>query len=361
MADKSQRTEQPTPHRIDKARREGQFASSKELLGALQFLAFVFLLARFGPAWLERTLRSTQVLFGKAFRSGLGTSELAGLCRQALAESLVPLLVVGAALVGLSLCSQLAMTRMGFSFKKLAPDLKRLNPASRLREVLRQNTWALAKALVMLPLAALAVWAIARENLGLYLAMPLGGVETSARQLAGSLMGLMWKAAGLFLALGLVDFARERRRYSRDLRMSRQELREEIKELEGNPQIKARIRRMQRELARRQMMREVPQATAVIVNPTHYAVAVRYQFESMAAPLVVAKGRGLLARRIRQIALAHQVPIVENPPLAQALYKTVKVGQEIPVQMYRAVAEILAYIYRLTHGRFQPPAGRREA
>ena len=99
MADKSQRTEQPTPHRIDKARREGQFASSKELLGALQFLAFVFLLARFGPAWLERTLRSTQVLFGKAFRSGLGTSELAGLCRQALAESLVPLLVVGAVMV----------------------------------------------------------------------------------------------------------------------------------------------------------------------------------------------------------------------------------------------------------------------
>jgi flagellar biosynthetic protein FlhB len=210
----------------------------------------------------------------------------------------------------------------------------------------------------MLPLAGLAVWAIAKENLGLYLAMPLGGVQAGARQLGESLMGLMWKAAGLFLVLGVVDLARERRRYHQDLRMSRQELREEVKELEGNPQIKARIRRMQRDLARRQMMKEVPAATAVIVNPTHYAVAVRYRMETMAAPLVVAKGRGILAQRIRQIALDHQVPIVENPPLAQALYKTVKVGQEIPAHLYRAVAEILAYIYRLTNGRFAPQGAR---
>jgi flagellar biosynthetic protein FlhB len=133
--------------------------------------------------------------------------------------------------------------------------------------------------------------------------------------------------------------------------MSKQDIKEEMKDLEGNPQMKARIRRLMRERLRRQMMKEVPKATAVVVNPTHFAVAIRYQVESMAAPVVVAKGKNYLALRIRQKAVEHQVPIIENPPLAQALYRSVEVGQEIPPHLYRAVAEILAYIYKLMNGR----------
>jgi flagellar biosynthesis protein FlhB len=144
---------------------------------------------------------------------------------------------------------------------------------------------------------------------------------------------------------------RSHRRYVADLRMSKQEMRDETKELEGNPQIKARIRRLQRDLLRRQMMKEVQTATAVVVNPTHYAVAIRYRMEVMAAPVVVAKGRNYMALRIREIATEHQVPLIENPPLAQTLYGSVKVGQPIPIHLYRAVAEILAYIYRLKNGR----------
>ena len=140
-------------------------------------------------------------------------------------------------------------------------------------------------------------------------------------------------------------------RYQADLRMSKQEIREEMKDIEGNPQIKARIRRLQRERSRRQMMKDVPTASAVVVNPTHFAVAIRYQMETMAAPICVAKGKNHLALRIRGIALEHDVPIIENPPLAQALYKSVDVGQEIPAHLYRAVAEILAYIFKLMNGR----------
>ena len=151
----------------------------------------------------------------------------------------------------------------------------------------------------------------------------------------------------MFVFVGIVDFFRQSRRFTREIRMTKQEVRDEAKETEGNPQIKMRIRRIQRDMRRRKMMKEVPTATAVIVNPTHYAVAIRYQHESMSTPLVVAKGKNYLAARIRQKAIEHQIPLIENPPLAQALYKSVDVGQEIPPHLYRAVAEILAYIYRL--------------
>ena len=137
----------------------------------------------------------------------------------------------------------------------------------------------------------------------------------------------------------------------RNLRMSKQEIRDEAKEGEANPEVKAKIRRLRRDLLRGKMMRDVPTATAVIVNPTHYAVAIKYDINGVAPPLVVAKGKNYLALRIRQKAIEHEIPIVENPPLAQVLYKSVEVGQEIPAHLYRAVAEVLAYIYRLMGGR----------
>jgi flagellar biosynthetic protein FlhB len=169
--------------------------------------------------------------------------------------------------------------------------------------------------------------------------------------IADSIRLLLWRAAALFVIFGAVSLFRQQRQYEGDLKMSKQELRDESKEMEGNPQIKARIRRLQRDMRRRHMMKDVPKATAVIVNPTHFAVAIQYEMDAMPAPLVVAKGKNFIAARIRQIATEHQIPIVENPPLAQALYKTADVGQEIPPHLYRAVAEILAYVYRLMKGR----------
>jgi flagellar biosynthetic protein FlhB len=153
------------------------------------------------------------------------------------------------------------------------------------------------------------------------------------------------------LLFGVVDLLRARQRFRKELRMSKQEIRDETKETEGNPQMKARIRRIQRERLRHKMMKEVPNATAVIVNPTHYAVALRYSLDSMSTPVVVAKGKNYLAQRIRQRAVESQVPIIENPPLAQALYRSVDVGQEIPAHLYRAVAEILAYVFKLMNSR----------
>lgn len=346
-----QKNEQPTQRRIDKARRDGQYPAAKELVGALQFLSFTAMLAWGAGWWFESIKAAARFLLGRAFAPQFGPGELVGLSAVLLWRVGLPLLLGGAALIVVMLAARLATTRMGLSLKKLSPDFKRLSPLARLKELPRQNLPALVQALVMLPLFGAAVYAIARDHLDIYLALPLAGVQSGVGHVASTLKELFWKAGGVFLAFGLIDLVRQQRRYRKDLRMSKQEIREEMKETEGNPQVKMRLRRLQRDLMRRRMMQEVPKATAVVVNPTHYAVAIRYEMDSMAAPKVVAKGKNYLALRIRQRAMEHQVPIVENPPLAQALYKSVDIGQEIPAHLYRAVAEILAYIYRLMNGR----------
>ena len=183
------------------------------------------------------------------------------------------------------------------------------------------------------------------------MSMPLKSVPVGAALVASSIRTLLWRAAAVFLVFGVVDLFRQKRHYQQTLKMSKQEIRDELKEVEGNPLMKVRIRRLRRDAARRRMMHMIPKAAAVIVNPTHYAVALEYTMGSAGAPRVVAKGKNYLALRIRQRAVEHLVPLVENPPLAQALYKHVEVGQEIPAHFYRAVAEVLAYIFRLMQKR----------
>jgi flagellar biosynthetic protein FlhB len=159
--------------------------------------------------------------------------------------------------------------------------------------------------------------------------------------------GVAWKAGLVFAVWFLFDYLLERLSFERQLRMSRQEIREEAKETEGHPMIRSRVRRLQRQMRKRRMLKDVARATVVVTNPTEYAVALEYRPEEMAAPVVVAKGQRLLALQIKREANWHGIPIIENPPLAQALYRSVEVGQAIPAKLYAAVAEILAFIYRL--------------
>jgi flagellar biosynthesis protein FlhB len=350
MADNGQKTEQPTAKRLEKARKEGQFPAARQFVSAMQFLVFVAVLEAWGGQWLA----GLRLLMRRALAAAFSTqpeAHVVEISRYLLVDLLRLLAPAAGVLLVATLSAQLAATQLGLSLKKLAPDLKRLNPLSRLRELPKQNLPALLRAAVMLPLFGLAVYGIIRDNLFAYMALPFQGVESGFHRICGSFGTLLGKACGVFVVFGAVDLLRQRRRYRKDLRMSKQEIRDEFKETEGNPQMKARIRRIQRDRLRHKMMQQVPKATAVIVNPTHYAVALRYALDSMATPVVVAKGRDYLALRIRQRAMQHQVPIVENPPLAQALYRSVDVGQEIPAHLYRAVAEILAYVYKLMNGR----------
>ena len=334
-----------------KAREEGNFPSARVFVGAVQFLAFVAMLGSWGGTWIVATHQTMAQLLHHAMAPNLDPAFILNLSVELIERTFLPLAVLGCVLIGVTLAAQFMVTRLGVSLKKLAPDPQRLNPAARLRQLPRQNIPALLQALVMLPVFGSAVYSLVRGNFETFLTLPLKSVATGAAQVGASIQTLLWKASFVFLVFGAVDLFRQKRRYQQDLRMTKQEIRDELKEVEGSPLMKQRIRRLRRDMARRRMMHEVPKATAVVVNPTHYAVALKYSMHSAGAPTVVAKGKNYLALRIRQKAIEHQVPLVENPPLAQALYKSVDIGQEIPAQFYRAVAEILAYIYRPMNGR----------
>jgi flagellar biosynthesis protein FlhB len=352
MADTSgQRSEKATPRRLDRARKEGNFPSSKEFVASVQFLGFVALMALYAASGMARAGRLMRTLLQRAFTTDVSPASVGHLAIQVIAPELFPLMLGGGALVLLVLAVQMGVTKLGLSLKKLTPDFTRLNPMKRLASMPSQNLFMTGQAILLLALVTAVVYYEVAENLNTFLELPWLAPRTAVARVGGVLGTLLWRAAGLFLLVGVIDLLWQRSRYNKQLRMSKQEIREEVKEQESSPHVKMRIRRIQRDLARRHMMKEIATATAVIVNPTHYAVAIRYSIDSSAAPRVVAKGKNYLAQRIRKRALEHQVPIVENPPLARALYASVEVGQEIPGHLYRAVAEILAYLYRLMNGR----------
>ena len=347
MADSSQRTEKPTPRRLVKAREQGDFPAAREFVSAVQFLAFIVLASNNFPQWLVSVQAAFRLSLRRAYSVSLTPGDLCAILVSLSGLILRPLAALGAALVVITLAIHMAATNFGFSFNNITPKFERLAPGARLSRLPGNNIVALFQALFMIPMMGLLIWTLVHDRLAELERLPLISLNGAATIAAGLIRDAMRKTGYLLFMIGAVILMRERFRYAARLRMSKQEIREEAKETDGNPNTKARVRRLQRDMRRRNMMREVRTATAVVVNPTHYAVAIRYDRGQTGAPVVVAKGKNYLAARIRLRAVESQVPIIENPPLAQALYKTVEVGQEIPAQLYHAVAEVLAYIFRL--------------
>ena len=347
MPSPSDRTEKPTPRKLIKARREGQFAASKDFVSGLQFTVFVLLLAAWGPKVFADFKEAAGAVLRQAFRSDLGPATLLEIVRQSFLQSMLPLATGSALLVATGLLLQLASTRFSFSLHRLVPKPANFSPISKLKSIPHKGFGSAVQAAALVLVFGVLIYWIVVKNASLLLVLPLASLQVGLETMRSLCLSLLWKAVAFFLLFGMIDLFRSHRRFNQQMRMTKQEVRDEMKETDVNPQIKMRIRRLQRDARRRRMMDEVKTATAVVVNPTHYAVAIRYQHDLMSAPVVVAKGKNYLALRIRARAVEHQVPLIENPPLAQALYKSVDVGQQIPPHLYRAVAEILAYIYRL--------------
>jgi flagellar biosynthetic protein FlhB len=347
MADHGQKSEKPTPGRLRKARQEGRFASSKDLTASAHFVA-AFALALTAGADIALSMEQMAVvLLRRAFSPGaLTPGDMVEILHNILMKPVLLLAKQGALLVGFTLLVQLVSTGFGFSIKQLSPKFDKLNPVPRLRQMPRQNLFAAAKALILMPIIALVLYLEIYPRLPQVANLAAAPLAAGVSQTGAMMRSLFWRLSLALLLLGFFDFARQRQRFQSELRMTKQEVKDELKETEGNLQMKLRIRRLQRDAARRSMLKAVPKATAVIVNPTHYAIALQYEMSSKAVPSVVAKGKNYLAHAIRQKALEHDIPIFENKPLAEALYQSVEVGQEIPPHLYRAVAEVLAYIYR---------------
>ena len=344
------RSEQPTQRKLQNARKEGNFPPAGMAIPAAQLATYMVLLSFMGPEFARELGQLFNKFLRLAFRPDVLTNALAIFVPMLTAKAwsfLFPALGITV----FSLLLQLVLTQFGFSGSRLMPQFKRLNPIPRLAQMPKNSMMSFGEAALLLTAS---IYVAYRFYGDLWSTQLLAGDRTlnSAIHAGWQLLDTMLsKAAWLALLFGVVSFLRQRQEHSTQLKMTKEEVKREHKESEGNPQIKMRIRRIQRDFMRRRMMSDVTKATAVIVNPTHYAVALAYEMQAGGAPRVVAKGKNYLAMRIRMKAIQNQIPIVENPPLAQALYQSADVGQEIPANLYRAVAEVLAYIFRIMNGR----------
>ena len=341
-----ERTEQATQNRRDKARREGDILHSRELSAAAGTLAGVIALGALGSgslvAW-RKTFASFLSLGTESCwesdRIAVTLNSLRGLMLAVFTAPLLTMAAVAAAALGMGLVQT---GGIHFHAGAIGFKLDRINPVANAKNLFSLRAAArLGKSLI--PAALLAVFAV--QRMGRQLAIPV--FSTARLEAIGSdVYGLLLATAWLFFGWSAVDFAVEWQSRESRLKMSKQDLRDEFKETEGNPQIRSRIRGLQRQMRRVQVKNDVAKAAVVLTNPTHFAVALSFDFTSMEAPKVLAKGRNLLAEEIKAEARWAGVPIVENPPLARSLYRSVEVGTAIPAELYAAVAAILAYLYR---------------
>jgi len=340
------RTEQATQHRRDQARKDGDVLHSRELSAAAGTLAGVMVLGALGSrvliAWRGTFAAFLELGAPARWEPAEIEPTLYALRKLALATLCPPGVVMAA--VALAALAAGVMQTGGISFYAGAIGFKpdRINPVSNIKNLFSLRAAArMAKSLIPASfLAAFAVQRIARQ-------LTIAPFSISRLEMLGSdVYGLLLAAAWLLFGWSLIDYVVEWQSRESRLKMSRQDLRDEMKQTEGNPQIRGRIRNLQRQARRRKVKEDVAKAAVVFTNPTHYAVALSFDFSTMEAPRLMAKGRNLLAEEIKAEARWAGVPIIENPPLARSLYRSVEVGQAIPVDLYAAVAAILAYLYR---------------
>jgi flagellar biosynthetic protein FlhB len=347
MAGADDRTEKPTARRLIKAREKGQIARSKEVPSASVLLGGLIVLSYVAPDLLNALSREMREILRMRVPAEMSTSFVSGIMYGAVSR--IGMLVGSIMLLTMffSLAANASQGGLAFSWGSLGFHFDKINPKSGLSRVFSKNGLVeLLKGVAMLTVLSMLSYQIIVKHLPLYPRLVLMDARQLLYWVSVITYEVFLRAAIFLFVLSLADYAFQRHRFLEGLKMTKQEIKDEHRDTEGDPLIRGRIRRIQREMARKRMMAEVPKADVVITNPTHYAVALAYKMESMEAPQVVAKGVGFLALRIKDLAQEHRIPIVENKPLAQTLYKTVDLGRFIPPHLYRAVAEILAYIYK---------------
>ncbi|HTJ26118.1 MAG TPA: flagellar biosynthesis protein FlhB [Candidatus Limnocylindria bacterium] len=348
---KPEQTEKPTPKRRREARGRGQVPRSQDIGSSVVFIAIILTL----HVGFMRTLDAAANSFAIAIASAGSRQELD------LHSTAVLFWRAGlpyAALIGIMFCSALGLgilanvLQFGFLFAPalLAPHFGKLNPLAGFQRIFfsMQTLVNFAKQLIKLSIVVLICWMGIKDNVTMMMyAAGHAAPRDVVMAVEGIVFGIGIRVGLLMLLLGIADYAWERRRLEDSLKMTKTEVKDEHRQSEGNPESKQALKNRQRSMARKRMMAAVPRATVVVTNPTHYAVALEWDEVTMDAPVLSAKGADLVARRIREIAVEHGVPIMENPPLARTLYAKVELDSPVPPDLYTAVAQVIAFVYRL--------------
>ena len=349
-----EKTEEATPKKLDDARKEGNVAKSKEVATGLGLLS-LFLVLKF---WVGSMGTSFLELFGAIYNhipdiatlTG-GTSPMAGMV-SIIKDSMVQLLIIVAPIFivafVVAFLSDLVQVKWAPTNKPLQPKLSKLNPGNGIKRIFSTKTLVeLLKSVVKLLLIFYVVYSYIKDKQDyLYLLYDME-IMPCLSLIADVVINLGLRLSLIYMIIVAFDYWYTKRKFAKDMRMTKQEVKDEYKNAEGDPEVKGRIKSKMREASQRRMMQRLPEADVVITNPTHYAVAIKYDQSIAPAPIVLAKGEDYLARKIKEIARENDVEIVENKPLARMLYANVDVGQAIPPELYQAVAEVLAFVYRM--------------
>jgi len=350
--DQDQKTEEATGKKLSEARDSGHLPISREVGNWFLFFGIILVVAMALPMLAESSLRYLQIFIAKSDQFHIGDHSLQNLLLETLMNIGLPILLIFAILMAAVIGGTLSQTGFYFSPKSLEFNWGKLSPVKGLKQILsKESLVELGKGFLKLGVIGYVAYLLLRPYVDGVDQMIGRDLTDIAGALQQETFGILLTLMFVITLIALIDLAYRRYAYFKSLRMTKQEVKDEARQSEGDPMIKMRIRQMRMEKARKRMMAAVPKADVVLTNPTHYAVALRYDNEKMHAPTVIAKGADLVAARIREMAEKSGVPLVANPPLTRALYQAVEVDQEIPPQHYRAVAEVISYVYKLKKGK----------
>jgi flagellar biosynthesis protein FlhB len=348
MAETDNKTEQATPKRTQDARKKGQVAKSREVSSALIMVACLTYFYFGAGGIVSRTMAVMKDSFQDLHRVELTVDALQMLVMTLLLKTLAIVLPLLLTLMAAGVVANLMQVGFIFSGEPIQPKLSKISPLKGLKNLFSFRTIAeLLKSLLKISVVGVIAYLSIQNEIVNVLPLMEQNVWQIMLHIGQVSFKILFATCWVLIVLALLDYLYQHWEHGRSLRMTKQELRDEYKNTEGDPLIKSRIRRLQRDMAMRRMMTKVPTADVVITNPTHLAVALRYDQARMSAPVVVAKGADLIAQRIKDIARENGIAVVENKPLAQVLYRMVDIMEAIPDNLYQAVAEVLAYVYRL--------------
>ena len=345
-----EKTEEPTAKRKSDARSKGQVARSQEINGAFVLLAGFAMLKIFGHSIYTELTDYMRYIFGH-LNQGIDTESVMQLfigIITILAKTSFPIM---AAIMIMGLAINLFQVGINFTTEPIGFKPENLNPINGFGRLFSSRALIeLVKSLFKIVIIGFLIYDYLKDEIFHMPRFIFSDLSASLDGIAAIILSLAFKICMLYLVLAILDYAYQKWKHNKDLKMSKQDVKEEFKQMEGDPQIKGKIKSKQRQMAMQRMMREVPKADVIVTNPTHFAVALQYQ-KGMPAPLVLAKGQDLVAQKIKAIARDANITIVENKPLARALYAAVPVGGYVPQELYKSVAEVLAYVYRLKRKR----------